>query len=64
MVAAAYYLRLIASIWFAPPAEQLQSPSGTTLVTATAAAALSFPVLVLMLGMVERWVDAAVRMSF
>lgn len=64
VVAAAYYLRLIASIWFAPPAVQLQAPSGTIMVTATVAAALSFPVLVLLLGSVERWVDAAVRMSF
>ncbi|MDZ4690493.1 NADH-quinone oxidoreductase subunit NuoN [Terricaulis sp.] len=64
VVSAAYYLRLIASIWFAPPAAQLQAPSGTIMVTAAAAAALSFPILVLMLGAVERWVDAAVRMSF
>jgi len=64
VVAAAYYLRLIASIWFAQPAQQLQAPSGVIMVTATAAAALSFPILVLMLGAVERWVDAAVRMSF
>ncbi len=64
VVAAAYYLRLIASIWFAQPAQQLQAPSGVIMVTATAAAALSFPILVLVLGAVERWVDAAVRMSF
>lgn len=64
VVAAAYYLRLIASIWFAPPAAQLQAPSGAIMVTATIAAALSFPILVLLLGSVERWVDAAVRTSF
>ncbi|MBC7770788.1 MAG: NADH-quinone oxidoreductase subunit NuoN [Phycisphaerales bacterium] len=64
VVAAAYYLRLIASIWFAPSAEQLHAPSGTVMLTATAAAALTFPVLVLMLGVVEYWAEAAVRMSF
>ncbi|HYD85874.1 MAG TPA: NADH-quinone oxidoreductase subunit NuoN [Vitreimonas sp.] len=64
VVAAAYYLRLIASIWFAPPAAQLQAPSGTIMLTATAAAALTFPVLVLILGAVQGWAQDAVRMSF
>jgi NADH-quinone oxidoreductase subunit N len=64
VVAAAYYLRLIASIWFAPPAAQLQSPSGTVMVTALASAALTFPVLVLLLGAVQSWAENAVRMSF
>jgi NADH-quinone oxidoreductase subunit N len=64
VVAAAYYLRLIASIWFAPPAAQLQSPSGTIMVTALASAALSFPVLVLLLGALETAAENAVRMSF
>ena len=64
VVAAAYYLRLIASIWFAAPAAQLQAPSGTIMVTALASAALSFPVLVLLLGALQNWADTAVRMSF
>jgi NADH-quinone oxidoreductase subunit N len=64
VVAAAYYLRLLASIWFSAPAAQLQPASGAIMLTATAAAALTFPVLVLMLGMLERWADTAVRMSF
>jgi NADH-quinone oxidoreductase subunit N len=64
VVAAAYYLRLIASIWFAPPAAQLQSPSGTVMVTALASAALTFPVLVLLLGALQGWAENAVRMSF
>jgi NADH-quinone oxidoreductase subunit N len=62
VVAAAYYLRLLASIWFSAPAEQLQSPSGTIMVTATFAAALTFPILVLLLGVLEQWTQAAVRM--
>jgi NADH-quinone oxidoreductase subunit N len=64
VVAAAYYLRLIASIWFAPPAAQLQAPSGTIMVTALASAALTFPVLVLLLGALQGWAENAVRMSF
>jgi NADH:ubiquinone oxidoreductase subunit 2 (subunit N) len=64
VVAAAYYLRLLASIWFSAPAGQLQAPSGTIMVTATTAAMLTFPVLVLLLGAVERWAETAVRMSF
>jgi len=62
VVAAAYYLRLLASIWFSAPSAQLQSPSGTIMVTATLAAALTFPILVLALGALERWTEAAVRM--
>ena len=64
VVAAAYYLRLLASIWFSQPAAQLQPAGPVIMVTATAAAALSFPVLVLLLGAVERWAETAVRMSF
>jgi len=64
VVAAAYYLRLLASIWFAPPAAALQPAGGASMITAMAAAALTFPVLVLLLGAVERWAETAVRMSF
>lgn len=64
VVAAAYYLRLLASIWFSAPAEQLQPASGAIMLTATAAAALTFPILVLVLGALEQWTDAAVRMWF
>ncbi len=64
VVAAAYYLRLLASIWFSPPAPQLHPAGATIMLTATAAAALSFPVLVVLLGAVERWAETAVRMSF
>ncbi len=64
VLAAGYYLRLLASIWFSPPAGQLQPASGTIMVTATAAAALTFPILVVLLGMLEQWTQAAVRMWF
>jgi NADH-quinone oxidoreductase subunit N len=64
VVAAAYYLRLLASIWFSPAAGALQPASGTIALTATAAAALSFPVLLLLRGYVQNWAETAVRMSF
>jgi NADH-quinone oxidoreductase subunit N len=64
VVAAGYYLRLLASIWFTAPAAPMQPASGTAMVTATVAAALSFPVLVLALGALERWAEWAVGRSF
>ncbi len=64
VVAAAYYLRLIASIWFAKPTAQLQAPSGTIMVTAMVSAVLSFPVLVLLLGVLQTAAENAVQMSF
>lgn len=64
VVAAAYYLRLLASIWFQPPAPALQPAGNANLITATVAAALTFPILVITLGVIERWAEAAVRMWF
>lgn len=64
VVSAAYYLRLLASIWFAPPAPALQRASSTIAITATVAAALTFPVLVLALGALQRWAETAARMWF
>jgi NADH-quinone oxidoreductase subunit N len=63
-IAAAYYLRVLASIWFAQPQAQLQPASGTIAVTATAMAVLTFPVLIFMLGLLQSWAEAAVRSSF
>lgn len=63
VVAAAYYLRLLASIWFRPAGVALQRASSAIVITASAAAALSFPVLVIALGLIERWAEAAVRAS-
>ncbi|MGE0595175.1 MAG: NADH-quinone oxidoreductase subunit NuoN [Hyphomonadaceae bacterium] len=63
VVAAAYYLRLLSSIWFKPAAAQLQPASGAIVVTASLAALLTFPVLVIVLGMIERWAETAVRAS-
>lgn len=62
VVSAAYYLRILASVWFAAPAPALQKVSATVALTATVAAALTFPVLVLALGALQRWAETAVRM--
>lgn len=64
VIGAAYYLRLLASVWFAPSEQKLQPASGTIFVTASAAALLSFPVLVIVLGAIEQWAHWAVARSF
>jgi NADH-quinone oxidoreductase subunit N len=64
VVAAGYYLRLLSSIWFTQPAAPLQQASAIVMTTATVAAALSFPILVVALGSIERWADWAIARSF
>ncbi len=64
VVAAAYYLRILAAIWFSPPAEPLAAPSGTVALTASLAALLTFPVMLVGLGFLEQWARIAVATSF
>jgi NADH-quinone oxidoreductase subunit N len=64
VIAAGYYLRLLASIWFATATQTLQPATGAIFVTASAAALLSFPVLVIALGAIEQWAHWAVARSF
>jgi NADH-quinone oxidoreductase subunit N len=64
VVAAGYYLRVIAAMWFAPARITLDRPSGATMATALVGSALSFPVLVVALGYLESWARAAVAASF
>jgi NADH-quinone oxidoreductase subunit N len=64
VIAAGYYLRLLASIWFAPATQTLQPASGAIFVTASVAALLSFPVLVIILGSIEQWAHWAIARSF
>ena len=64
VVAAAYYLRIVAAIWFKPAGPALQPASGAVLFTATTATALTFPVLVVALGWLQTWAEAAVRSGF
>jgi NADH-quinone oxidoreductase subunit N len=64
VVAAGYYLRVIAAIWFSPARVALERPSGATIGTALVGSALTFPILVVALGYLERWAHAAVAASF
>ncbi|MGE3142516.1 MAG: NADH-quinone oxidoreductase subunit NuoN [Hyphomonadaceae bacterium] len=64
VLAAAYYLRIVAAIWFRPAAAPFQSASGTIVLTAAAAAALVFPLMLLALGAMQQWANAAVAHSF
>jgi hypothetical protein len=63
-VAAAYYLRILAAVWFKPSVAALQPASGAVMLTSVLAAALSFPILILMLGAIETWARLAVQTSF
>ncbi len=64
VIAAAYYLRVVAAVWFKPAAAPLQSPSGTIVLTASAAAFIVFPLLLIGLGAVQHWAEVAVAHSF
>ncbi len=64
VIAAAYYLRVLAAIWFKPGGAALQAPSATAMTVAFIGAALSFPILVLALGWLERVANTAVGASF
>ena len=65
VVAAGYYLRVLATVWFSPAAESDVRPgSGTATTVAVIGAALSFPVLLIVMAGLERMADAAVRASF
>lgn len=61
VIAAGYYLRLLASIWFSAPAAATQPASGAIVLTATLASVLSFPILFLALGAIQRWAEWAGR---
>jgi NADH-quinone oxidoreductase subunit N len=60
VIAAAYYLRILSSIWFKPPALVLQPAGGVTLAMASGAALLTFPVLILALNAVSSWMQALI----
>lgn len=64
VVAAAYYLRILAAVWFKPAAPAMAPASGAVVLTSVIGAALSFPVLVFYLGAIQSWAEAALRMSF
>lgn len=61
VIAAGYYLRLLASIWFQPAGVPLQPASGAIVITASLGAALTLA-LVPVLGMIQQWAEAAAHM--
>lgn len=64
VVSAGYYLRIVSAIWFRPAAAPLGAASGTIVITASAAVALVFPILLIALGALEAWAKGAVATSF
>ena len=64
VVGAGYYLRIVKIVWFDAPAPRFASASFAIIATAAAATALTFPVLVIMLGSIERWAAQAAATSF
>lgn len=61
VVAAGYYLRLLASIWFQPAGVAMQPASGTIVLTASLGAFLTLA-LVPVLGVIQQWAETAAHM--
>jgi NADH-quinone oxidoreductase subunit N len=65
VVSAAYYLRVLAKVWFSPPAASELVPVGFAPAgIALVGAALSFPILIVLLGLLEHSAETAVIASF
>jgi NADH-quinone oxidoreductase subunit N len=65
VVGAGYYLRVLARIWFAPVQVAAFQPVGAVgSLTAVVAAALSFPILVVLLSLLEQGAKVAIATSF
>ncbi|HVY03706.1 MAG TPA: NADH-quinone oxidoreductase subunit NuoN [Caulobacterales bacterium] len=64
VVGAGYYLRIVKVVWFDAPAPRFEGASVAVFTTALAATALTFPVLVVLLGSIEQWAALAARTSF
>jgi NADH-quinone oxidoreductase subunit N len=59
VVGAGYYLWIIKTVWFDQPGPEFDRASGTIMAVAAVMTALTFPVLVVGLGSVEAWANAA-----
>jgi NADH-quinone oxidoreductase subunit N len=59
VVGAGYYLWIIKTVWFDAPGVAFDRSSGVIVATAAFATALTFPILVVGLGSVEAWANAA-----
>jgi NADH-quinone oxidoreductase subunit N len=63
-VAAGYYLKVLAAVWFAPGDQDVRPAGTASTVTALVGAVFSFPLLLLALGVIERAARSAVATSF
>jgi NADH-quinone oxidoreductase subunit N len=59
VVGAGYYLWIVKTVWFDQPGPEFDRASGTIMAVAAIMTALTFPVLVVGLGSVEAWANAA-----
>jgi NADH-quinone oxidoreductase subunit N len=64
VVGAGYYLRVLARVWFAPPAATFDRSAPAVTATAGLAGVLTFPVLALAFGPLQSLSEAAARSSF
>jgi NADH-quinone oxidoreductase subunit N len=64
VVAAGYYLKIIATMWMRPAQPAFQSTGGAIALTASAAALLAFPGLAIGFGLLETWANTAAQLSF
>ncbi len=59
VVSAAYYLRIIKVMWFDAPKPKFQSPDPSVVATVVACGVLMFPVLLVGIGVLGGWTEAA-----
>ncbi|MEM9739479.1 MAG: NADH-quinone oxidoreductase subunit NuoN [Pseudomonadota bacterium] len=59
VVSAAYYLRIIKVMWFDAPKPDFQSPDPSVVATVVACGFLMFPVLLIGIGILGGWTEAA-----
>ena len=59
VVGAGYYLWIIKTVWFDQPGPAFDKAGGVIIGTATVATVLTFPILVVGLGSIEAWANAA-----
>lgn len=64
VLAAGYYLRLIAIMWFSPATPPQDNVPPVVALTSAVSAALSFPVLAIGVGLLGNWIAAAAGTSF
>jgi NADH-quinone oxidoreductase subunit N len=64
VISAGYYLRVVAAVWFRPAAPALEGARVAVVATASVAALMVFPLLLLVLGGMEQGAAGAVARTF